>query len=46
MWAAGVIMYELIVGKHPLWEKGISRNGMEEKLKNFNGFTYPKSISA
>ena len=45
MWAAGVMMYELIVGKHPLYEKGATSRDIEEKLAKFTGFNYPKTVS-
>ena len=45
MWSAGVMMYELIVGRHPLWESGFSKSKMELKLKEFSGFKYPKRVS-
>lgn len=35
IWAVGFIMYEMIAGKHPLWEKGEDKPTYREKLKNF-----------
>jgi serine/threonine protein kinase len=26
IWAAGLIMYEMIAGKHALWRKGMDKN--------------------
>jgi hypothetical protein len=35
MWAAGIITYQLIFGKHPLHVSGEKRQEMEAKLKNY-----------
>lgn len=45
MWAAGVMMYELIVGRHPFYDRGDTKRDIENKLKKFSGFTYPKRVS-
>jgi hypothetical protein len=36
MWAAGIITYQLIFGKHPLEQATYSKLDMEEKLKKFS----------
>lgn len=35
MWAAGIITYQLIFGKHPMHVNGEKRQEMETKLKNY-----------
>ena len=45
MWAAGVMMYELVVGRHPFYERGDSKRDIEKKISNYAGFTYPKHVS-
>ena len=45
MWAAGVLMFELLTGKHPLCKPGDTKEDMAEKLKNFKEFNYPSSMS-
>lgn len=45
IWAAGVIMYELITGRHPMWEPGEGKAEMEERMKSFKGFRFPKTMS-
>jgi hypothetical protein len=41
MWAAGIITYELIFGKHPMEESTNSRTEMEERLKNYTSIKFP-----
>lgn len=45
VWAAGVIMYQLLTGAHPIWKPGVTKMQMEEMMKNFEGFKYPDSMS-
>ena len=35
IWATGLIMYELISGYHPLWEKGETKEEYKEKTIQF-----------
>lgn len=35
MWAAGIMTYQLLFGKHPLHVSGEKRQEMEMKLKNY-----------
>jgi serine/threonine protein kinase len=37
LWATGLIMYELITGKHALWSKGEDKPTYKEKMKGFKG---------
>ena len=46
IWAAGIIMYEILTGSHPMWKPGESKESMEAKMKNFKEFKYPRSMSA
>jgi hypothetical protein len=41
MWAAGIIAYRLLFGKHPLDEATYTRHDMELKLKNFTEVEFP-----
>jgi hypothetical protein len=41
MWAAGIITYELIYGKHPMDDSTNSRIEMEERLKNYSSIKFP-----
>ena len=46
IWAAGIIMYYLLTGRHPIWREGISKAEMEHIMTNFRGeFEYPSSMS-
>jgi serine/threonine protein kinase len=46
MWAAGIIMFELITGYHPLYEDGDTRQILENKLKKYTEIKIPsKSMS-
>ena len=46
IWAAGIIMYYLLTGRHPIWREGISKAQMEVMMTNFRGeFEYPSSMS-
>ena len=40
MWAAGIIMYQLIFGKHPIHIHGETRSEMEAKLKNYSEISF------
>ena len=46
MWAAGIIMYELITGVHPYYKTGMTRESIIETLNKIKEFKYPKSMSA
>lgn len=46
MWAAGIIMYELITGVHPYYKVGMSREQMIETLNTIKTFKYPKTMSS
>jgi serine/threonine protein kinase len=46
MWAAGITMYELLSGYHPLYEIGDDHSSLEAKLKNYVGLQYPVSFSS
>jgi serine/threonine protein kinase len=46
MWAAGITMFELLSGYHPLYETGDDSSSLEAKLKNYVGLEYPVSMSA
>ena len=37
LWATGLIMFELITGKHALWEKGQDKPAYKEKMKTYKG---------
>jgi hypothetical protein len=41
MWAAGIIAYTLIYGRHPLDESSFSRQEMELRLKNYTEIEFP-----
>ena len=45
IWASGVIMYELVTGRHPMWEPGEGKVEMEERMKSFKEFRFPKTMS-
>lgn len=45
IWAAGFIMYEMISGKHPLWEKGDDKIRYKAKAINFKRLRYGKKFS-
>lgn len=32
MWAAGIIMFEIITGRHPIYSSGESRDEVMEKI--------------
>jgi len=40
LWAVGFIMYELISGQHPLWQKGEDKQNYREKMKNFKKLSF------
>lgn len=46
IFAVGIIMYELLSGRHPLYERGEDRMTYSEKLKKFNKLKFdPKYFS-
>lgn len=45
MWAAGIIMYELITGRHPYFQTGMTREEMITTLSTIKMFKFPKNIS-
>ena len=46
MWAAGIILFQLIYNKHPLDLKGsCTKLQMEEKLKNYTEISFPNDSS-
>ena len=45
MWAAGIIMFELIAGYHPYYKPGMSREHIIDQLNKMRGFKYPKTMS-
>ena len=45
VWASGIIMYYLLTGEHRIWKEGISKIQMEQMMKNFKEFEYPKTMS-
>lgn len=45
MWAAGIIMYEIVTGQHPFYVKGQTKEVVMEKLSIIKDFSYPKEMS-
>lgn len=45
MWAAGIMLFELITGYHPLCEEGDDKRKLEAKLLNYTGIKYPSKMS-
>lgn len=45
MWAAGITMFELITGYHPIYEAGDGSSSLETKLKNYAGLQCPQTMS-
>jgi serine/threonine protein kinase len=43
VWAAGFIAYELIAGKHPLWQRGDDKNKYKNKAINFKSLKFRSS---
>ena len=39
LWATGLIMYELIIGQHAIWQKGEDKPAYKEKMKAYKGLT-------
>jgi|LauGreDrversion4_2_1035121.scaffolds.fasta_scaffold381073_2 serine/threonine protein kinase len=40
IWAVGIIMYEIISGVHPTWQKGEDKSSYREKMKSFKKITF------
>ena len=40
IFAAGVIMYELLSGRHPIYERGEDRMTYSDKLKKFSNLKF------
>ena len=45
MWAAGITLFELITGYHPLCEEGDDKRKLETKLLNYTEINYPSKMS-
>ena len=45
IWAAGIVMYTLLCGKHPLYQPKMSKQELEMKIKNFQELSYPSHVS-
>lgn len=45
IWAAGFIMYELIAGKHPLWEKGEDKKKYRQNMLEFKKLRYGRRFT-
>jgi len=45
IWASGIIMFYLLTGRHPIWNESINKIQMEQMMKTFKKFEYPKSMS-
>jgi len=45
VWAVGFIAYELIAGKHPLWDKGDNKDSYKAKALKFKGLKYGRRFN-
>lgn len=45
IWAVGFIIYELIAGKHPMWEKGDDNKAYRHKALKFKGLRYGRKFN-
>ena len=45
MWAAGIVMYELITGYHPFYKTGMRKDDVKNQLSKIKEFKYPKTMS-
>ena len=45
VWAAGFMTYELIAGKHPLWEKGDDKIIYKEKALKFKQLKFGRRFN-
>lgn len=43
MWAAGIITFQLVYGRHPFEESTDSRSEMEARLKKYTEISFPKT---
>ena len=45
IWAAGVILFEILTGYHPFWQPGDTKQTLETRMSRFSGFKFPKHMS-
>ena len=45
VWAAGFIMYEMIAGKHPLWQKNDTNEAYRAKALNYKRWKYGRRFN-
>ena len=45
IWAAGVILFEILTGYHPFWKPGDTKQDLETRISRFSGFKFPKHMS-
>ena len=48
IWAAGIILYEILTGYHPFWQPGDTKQTLETRMSRFTGtsvFKFPKHVS-